>query len=75
MLSSELGTFLTGRHRTIRVHPFSFTEFLIYHDITLKNLDHISSAQKGEISRYLRMYLDQGGFPSVVKSQDLSLSE
>ncbi|HWQ66737.1 MAG TPA: ATP-binding protein [Methanospirillum sp.] len=75
VLSSELGTYLTGRHRTIRVHPFSFSEFLVYHGITCKKPDHLSSTQKGEISRFLRMYLDQGGFPSVVKSQDISLSE
>ncbi len=75
VLSSELGTYLTGRHRTIQIHPFSFSEFLKYHGIELKNLNHISSTQKGEISRFLIMYLDQGGFPSVVKSQDISLSE
>lgn len=75
VLSSELGTYLTGRHRTIRVHPFSFREFLIYHGITAHEPNHLSSAQIGEISRYLRIYLEQGGFPSVVKSQDISLSE
>jgi hypothetical protein len=75
VLSSELGTYLTGRHRTIRVHPFSFSEFLVYHGITRKNPDHLSSIQKGEISRFLKMYLDLGGFPSVVKSQNISLSE
>ncbi len=75
LLSSELGTYLTGRHRTIRVHPFSFSEFLIYHGIIGKKPEHLSSTQKGEISRFLRMYLDQGGFPSVMKSQGISLSE
>lgn len=75
VLSSELGTYLTGRHRTIRVHPFSFSEYLVFHGVVLKNPDHVSSTQKGEISKFLRMYLDQGGFPYVVKSQDISLAE
>ena len=75
VLSSELGTFLTGRHLTIRVHPFSFREFLRYHKITVDNPEMMTSTQKGEVIKQFRRYLKQGGFPSVVRTGDISLSE
>ncbi|NLV27812.1 MAG: ATP-binding protein [Methanomicrobiales archaeon] len=75
VLSSELGTYLTGRHKTVRVHPFSFKEYLLYHGIENVNPDFVTSPQKGEIVRYLQKYLIEGGFPAVVKSGDISLSE
>lgn len=75
VLSSELGTFLTGRHLTIPVNPFSFREFLRYHTITIDNPKMLSSTQKGEIVKQFRIYLELGGFPSVVRTGDISLSE
>lgn len=75
VLSSELSTFLTGRHKTIRIHPFSFREYLRYYSISCENPEYVSSTQKGEIIYYLRKYLEEGGFPAVIRSGDITLSE
>jgi uncharacterized protein len=75
VLSSELGTFLTGRHRTVGVYPFSFREFLRYHAISSDNPEMMTSAQKGEVIKEFRSFLELGGFPSVVRTGDISLSE
>ncbi len=75
ILSSELSTFLTGRHKTIRIYPFSFREYLRYYSIVCENPEYITSTQKGEIIHYLRKYLEEGGFPAVIRSGDITLSE
>ncbi|MDR1222470.1 MAG: ATP-binding protein [Tannerella sp.] len=55
LLSSEFGTHLTGRHISIELFPFSFSEFL-----TLKNL----SADAGSLHEYLLA----GGVPEFAKT-------
>ena len=57
MLSRELGTRLTGRYKQIELFPFSYTEFLVYMNIT-----------SGEES-FLR-YFQSGGFPEFLQNQD-----
>lgn len=57
MLSRELGTRLTGRYKQIELFPFSFTEFLLF-----KNLS------PGEES--FESYFLTGGFPEFLQNQD-----
>ncbi|MFH2143809.1 MAG: ATP-binding protein [Bacteroidota bacterium] len=57
MLSSELGSKLTGRHITQELFPFSFSEY-----IQFKNLEPNSDS--------LNQYLIYGGFPGFLKSED-----
>ena len=55
MLSIELGTNLTGRHLSMELFPFSYTEY-----IEFKGLDNsLTSVEK---------YLRQGGIPEYIKS-------
>lgn len=69
LLSSELGTVLTGRHLPLVVYPLSFREFLYFKKVVIKDkLDLIH--KKIEIKRLLREYLEFGGFPKVVLSKD-----
>lgn len=58
MLSRELGTRLTGRYKQIELFPFSYTEFLLF-----KNLS------PGEES--VEAYFLSGGFPEFLQNQDL----
>lgn len=68
LLSSELATSLTGRHLTVQLFPFSFKEFLQYHDFSLK--DFYDTKEKSEIKKYFSQYVEFGGFPEVVKSKN-----
>lgn len=54
LMSTELGTKLTGRHMTTEVFPFSYHEFLAFKKLK----SNVSSAQK---------YLEMGGFPEFLK--------
>lgn len=56
MLSEELGTFLTGRHLSMELFPFSYNEYLRF-----KGLDI------GESS--VMAYLKTGGLPEYLKSE------
>lgn len=55
MLSVELGTHLTGRHISMELFPFSYTEFVGY-----KNLGNSTSS--------VETYLASGGIPEYVKT-------
>ncbi len=62
LLSGELATYLTGRYIEIKMHPLSFREFLEF-----KGVDTSSGP------RFVREYLEFGGFPSVVPQSDDTL--
>jgi predicted AAA+ superfamily ATPase len=57
LLSKELGTHLTGRHLSYELMPFSFSEFLDYHN------EH-------PISEQLKKYARIGGMPEYVKHEE-----
>ncbi len=57
LLSKELGTHLTGRHLSYELMPFSFSEFLDYHN------EHPTSEQ---FKKYARI----GGMPEYVKHEE-----
>ena len=57
MLSRELGTRLTGRHIRQELFPFSYTEYLSFHQMKAS-------------SDSLEDYMTLGGFPEYLKSLD-----
>ena len=57
ILSTELGTKLTGRHLSTELFPFSYQEFLAF-----KTLENTADS--------LQLYLKQGGFPEYLKTDD-----
>lgn len=68
LLSRELGTLLTGRHLDLTVFPLSFPEYLLFKGGPVpRALEAI--ARKVEILTHLRGYLEWGGFPEVVRSE------
>lgn len=67
LLSKELSTHLTGRHITLELLPFSFVEFLKYHNVNLKNIDLLPTKERGLLKKKMEEYLSTGGFPEVVK--------
>jgi uncharacterized protein len=57
LLSKELGTKLTGRHLSIELFPFSYSEFL--------GLRKLKDSEKSVVE-----YLRKGGFPEYLKTEN-----
>ena len=74
LLSRELGTLLTGRHLTFRVHPLSFCEFLRFRGIEPPTQPELVEAP-APLLHALHEYLQWGGFPEVVLATDVRRKE
>ncbi len=72
LLSSEISTSLTGRNKELTLFPFSFKEYLRFKG---KNyaLEKLSSGKKAGLQNDFNKYISYGGFPLVVKENDLEL--
>ena len=66
LLSKEIATQLRGRSLTYVLLPFSFSEFLTAKKIERKNKNIFTQIEKAKIKKWLREYLELGGFPEVV---------
>ncbi len=71
LLRSELSTLLTGRVLPIEVFSLSFEEFLAFRGFSgdIKSI----LGKKRRVEALLREYLEFGGFPQVVLTEDESL--
>jgi uncharacterized protein len=65
LLSQELATHLTGRHRAFEVYPYSFRELLQSQNIIIPNPHGYSTRQQAELSAVFSAYLEAGGFPEI----------
>jgi len=75
LLSSEISTYLTGRNKVIRLFPFSFAEYLQYHAVDISGFpDRMTSITRSEILRHFKTYLNTGGFPVVIKNNDVEIT-
>ncbi|MCF8298834.1 MAG: ATP-binding protein [Saprospiraceae bacterium] len=72
LLSSEIATSLTGRNLSIELLPFSFKEILLLKEIDY-DLNKLTSTLKSLIVGAFDQYMIQGGFPLVVKENNLEL--
>ena len=54
MLSGELATLIAGRHVEVRIHPLTYSEFLVFH-------------QLADSDESLMTYLNYGGLPGLRK--------
>jgi len=66
MLSSEIGTALSGRYISVDVYPLSFKEFLLFKDVEIKNRMELIS-QKHLLHREFRVFINDGGFPKSIE--------
>jgi len=73
LLSSELGTRLTGRYVPIELFPFSFREFLQFRGQPAPDLQRMTTADKGRLNSALDAYLQVGGIPDALKYPELAL--
>lgn len=76
MLSSELGTHLTGRYVRFELYPFSFKEFISFKNFNLPADNIYATADRGIIAGLLQEYITNGGIPLYLKTnQDLYLKQ
>jgi predicted AAA+ superfamily ATPase len=68
LLSREIATQLRGRSLTYVLLPFSFSEFLNAKKVELKNV--FTKIEKAKIKKWLREYLELGGFPEIVLKEE-----
>ncbi|MFH1917212.1 MAG: ATP-binding protein [Nanoarchaeota archaeon] len=73
LLSSEISTYLTGRNKVLRLFPFSFKEYLLLHNVAFTK--HMTSVKISTIFRHFKDYMAKGGFPLVIRNDDLELSK
>jgi len=72
MLSSEIATSLTGRNKTLELLPFSFNEYLRYKKVVF-DINKLSTKDKTRIISAFNSFLTKGGFPLVIKEDDLEI--
>jgi hypothetical protein len=72
LLSSEISTSLTGRNRELKLFPFSFKEYLRFLGRDYE-IERLSSTEKSLLQKDFNQYMETGGFPLVIKENDLEL--
>ena len=70
LLSTEIGTKLTGRHVDIVVKPFSFAEFLISKNIKVDAPALFKTNTRVELKKNFSEFLVNGGMPEYVQYHD-----
>lgn len=70
LLSSELGTRLTGRYKSFEVYPFSFAEFLAFKKWPFGEGSFYLTSKKVELIKLFEDYCVNGGFPEYLKNKD-----
>lgn len=66
LFSQELGTRLTGRYIEVPMYPFSYHEFIQFHEPNLLQEKLLTSNQKGYLKHLLLDYIDTGGIPEYI---------
>lgn len=71
LLSQELATHLTGRHYAFEIFPFSFREYLDFHQVQWKK-KVFTTKEVAAFKKLLVDYIRAGGFPEVVQGEQYS---
>lgn len=72
LLSAELATVLSGRHRTFHLLPLSFLEYLSFRGMSARDAKDIF-VRATFFSKAFEDYIACGGFPQIVLSDDREL--
>lgn len=65
LLSTEIATSLRGRSLTTEIFPFSFQEFLRYHNLFADKPENFGSKTAAILRKAVKEYFQTGGFPEV----------
>ena len=67
LLGSEIATSLRGRSLTIEIFPFSFEEYLKFHELFPDRPTTFGANTASLLRKAIKEYLEVGGFPEVQK--------
>lgn len=70
LLSSELSTRLTGRHIVVELLPFSFREYLRYHQVAYNDKSFFITQEKALLKRHFNEFLEHGGMPEYLEHKN-----
>ena len=70
MLTAEMETAMRGRSVSKEVLPFSFVEFLKYHQVFETVPEHLSDDDIARLRHEMDRYFHIGGFPEIYKYSD-----
>lgn len=73
LLSSELGTKLTGRYVPVELFPFSWREYLRFKRISPPDLTRLTTVKRGKLKRAFALYLREGGIPQALQYPELPI--
>lgn len=65
MLMGDLAAHLTGRYIDVTLSPFSFREFLTFHNVNLPKV--YTTKENAIVLKFINKYIQVGGFPEVDK--------
>jgi len=68
LLSREISSKLTGRNIQVKLHPFSFKEYIWVKMPKFQKNDVYDQKRKIEIKKMFTEYLENGGFPEIIKT-------
>jgi predicted AAA+ superfamily ATPase len=74
LLSREISSSLSGRYLGVYVSPLSFREFLDFKKVESVT-PYAFATKKLQIEKYFEEFMNYGGFPQVVLTEDISLKE
>ncbi|MCD4680292.1 MAG: AAA family ATPase, partial [Bacteroidales bacterium] len=72
ILSSDIAASLTGRNKTLELLPFSFNEYLKYKKVVY-DINKLTTKDKIRIISEFNSFLKKGGFPLVIKEDDMEI--
>lgn len=70
LLSSELSSRLTGRHVVVELLPFSFREYLRYHNVTYTENSFLITQEKAILKKHFNEFLENGGMPEYLEHKN-----
>jgi hypothetical protein len=65
LLSKEIASSLRGRSMATEIWPFSFSEYLLAHNIQWKK-GLLGQKTRDVLTKHLQHYIDEGGFPESI---------
>lgn len=73
-LINEFSSKFSGRYKILRLFPFSFREYLQIKGNRIAEPNFLTPSRSDELLCMFLQYFENGGFPDVIKKDDINLS-